>query len=432
MEKWSIHDSRFTFLGVYLTQFHKLKLVQATNDKVILDILDQYNKPHFYVKKKSVLISRFFEIVKGVIKDLNELKKGEKFNCILMEIIRKIYFMFFNHLDEMIDHKKFSLKPEFVCLLYEELGKVKKYKKGITFLISESYKINYDFVDNYTYRRMIEKIVKSAKSKLLNRLIEFIEPTIQEYFEKNSLEEMNLEDLFTKLEKKESDFKNEEFRFKEVYEILKVDTVIKEITNMIYKDNDSDFIERIEHVCNNVIGCFEKMNSNLLHCQTVYFQQLSIFFRSQNVERCQIALSSIANILSFKLNKSDFAKLIQKKFGKIKSDFRKQISDLISSEFELKEKFNRIQERHKKSTRILRAAILSIIFSNRIKKIIYSRRLRRKKEDKHTRSLPKIINIKADVDFDEIFSRRPVKISYNLLKKREMNNILKSKNINEA
>lgn len=434
MAKWSIFDARFTILFTYLTHSYKLKFITVNSDKIMSEFLDDYKNEKFYQDGKSIFIEGFFDFLKEQFKVLNKLRKNTIFEAVLFETMRKLYVIFFKHLTEMIKHPNFDLPIKYVNYLLTEAKSLKKYLKNITVLIHNSYGFDHYVVDSCSRRVYIIELGKEIKASLITILVKYVRPCIEEMFKSTSLSEINFDKLTSVIEQKEADFGEIHQAYKNRYIIQRTTVIIEQFLKKVLDSNKNKLVSEIKTFYDNFVVYAGKFEEEILSDHIIYIDQLHIFFTASIYFKSEMSLASIYNLLSIKLKKKELTDLINLKIYDSKNDFKKKLHNSISHYFEKNQLLQKDLQFHRKSTRILRIFMNTLLFLIKVKrKKKISHVVESKKKKKKTMK-PDLNNefINERIDFDLVYTKKAIKVSYQIVNKPFLKKHYKSLPVTEV
>ena len=422
MKKWSIKDSRFDILFIYLTHAYKLKFISVNTEIIMSKFLDNYSDEEFYKTGESNFFEDYFNFIKEQIKTLNKMRKNTIFESVLFEVLRKLYVIFFRHLNEMIKHPNFDLNIKYVKFWLEETGYVKKYLRNITVLIHNSYQFDHYVIDSCSRRVFILELLKEIKTNLISLLIQHIKPNIEDYFSKRKFSDFSFNDLIDTIQEREDDFGGKVHqKFHRKYLTRKANLILQMFIQKVLVSEKKGLSTEIIAFKDKFIEFAGNEEEGILDDQVIYVEKISEFFESQSSFKSEMCLSGVYNLLSPKLKKKELLTLIELKTYSDKANFKLDLIKAINHYFERNINLQKDIDFHKKSTRILRIFMNTVLFLVKVKRrkkidetVITTGKKKRRKTTKPDRT-SEFIN--PYIDLDTFYTKKPVKVNFQVLNK---------------
>lgn len=416
MRKWSILDVRYTILFTYLTHFYKLKFNSILFEKINSMFLDQYNSPTFYQNNCCKFIDSFFKFFKTEIKTLEKLKKNDIFEAVLLESVRRNLFIFFKQLLEITKHENFDLPIKHCNYLLTELLTFRKQWKPVLNTINKSFYFDLNIIEIHARITVVEKIIEETITVLLNKIINFLKPSILEPISRTKLVDIIINKVFVSIEDKKKEVGEISPKLVARYETMLYDVVLDILTKKIASKSEGQVEPIIEKLRDEFTKCISSGESVNIADQIVYMEQLTLFFTSDNPLKCQNALCSIEGLLSFKISKQQMLDLINKKRYQEKNKFGPSLEKMVNAHFTRYKLFNDRQEIRKKTSKKLRTFLNCIIFIVRFKTGKRDKKNRNpsvKKSDRTT----SFVFINDTIDFNTIYTKKNVPVKFHIIDK---------------
>ena len=401
LRKWSITDDRFFILFVYLSHAYKIKFININSEIVVSKYLNNYQKEEFYLEEDKLMIDGLFDFVRTNLKKLDKLKTNRIFKSILLEFLSKFFFNFFMNLDAMILHENFELDIKLIPSLInglldvpEKLKKIKKLIKKTYGITPEEFKVivKVDFLI-----RRIDQIIDNLLHYILKKGEEPIKTSIEQF----SLSKMKPKKIFETFKILFKSIKDLDQVPSDKFDLLKISLVLEYYTHYLIARTPDDIFENIK----NSNEKFKKYLKNITHIDltyhVIYLDFLETFFLSENFFECEKALSSMCQLLNFKLNKTNLLYMISKKKyseKSTKSNLKKKLSRIVIIHFSEQKKFETRRQSKENMWRKLKRTIQAIKFLKRVinrKKVL-------KKSKKASKMVSVFENSKIELDIESI------------------------------
>lgn len=367
--KWSIEDSRFSLLFIFLAHVYKIKFVKLVQERLINRFLDNYNDEKFFANGKSTLIKAIFVHIESELKSITKLKIISIFNSIYLEALSKIFFFLFLQLSEMIQHEDFELKPINLALLTDEIALSGDYIKRIQEQSQKEFNIKDKVFNKITRKTYLEHF----QSKMIESCIQRFKNMFREYFSDEiksaELSSVKLNAIFKSIEEKMPFISSLQPARLEIYQKESLDCFVEIFNEFLLSRSKNELNAQMTQIRDQVLAvCKWSFNKIDTTHETYFYAYLCDFLTSDDRMKAWKALALCSNLLRKPLKKSQLFKLIDLKVYPAKNDFRLHLEKSVVHHFESLKNLKATLNLHERSNRLLNVFIVTLLFIIKMKR----------------------------------------------------------------
>lgn len=432
MEAWWIQDDRFARIFAYLTHFYKYKFVSLTTEKFINKFLNNYNDNNFYGSGSSIILKSFFEFLTIELSMLDKIKSSKIFGPVYLEIVRKLMVMFLKQFYAVINHPNFELGMIRINSLLTEFSTFDKLWAAFSSQIIQIYGFEGKIFNWCVRLPVLNKIVDEICSLLLGKILSNIRSILITTTYSQEIEKFDINALVAMIKEKITEIGEINQHSYGRFTQAKYDMILEILTNKLLVKTVSDVENFIVKLRDSVLEHISKVKTVKLDDQIIYIDQIAIFFISNDLTKCQAALSAIQQLLSFKFSKQMNIDLIQKKNYSKKPKLEDYLMQTITSHYEQLEQFLKKVEHRKNIEKKIVTFFNVILFVIRIRLNKTSNsRYQKVIRMNTTENPPKVPQEDSNINMRSIEINKAISVKFQVLTNKYIKERFKGSPINE-
>lgn len=378
LKKWSIIDQRFNTALIFLIHYYKFKLIEDGNEKINYEFFNKYDNPDFYKDGVFTMFDQFYEIADHSLESLISKKNLLLIEPISIEIINKLNYFFFTHIERLAHHSKFKLSTKRIRMWLNSLTTVDAYISKIKSKLVKVVRYDEKTLGISIHQNYVRKKVEELGIKLFSLLKDDIEEAADKYLKKIKVKDFSVSDLFNHVNKETESSVALIREMKEKYDILLIESLLHKFVLYLSNNIDSREKETVMSYISQFRTYLMEFQNGDIETQLMFLEHFSIFFTSSSRTKCINSLSLIYNLLITPLNKKEISEIVKGK-EYTKEGLRESVIQMVQKHFGTQKTLEETRKRKKGAKKKFFSIINVVLFLAKLKTAVISRSRRNSK-----------------------------------------------------